>query len=189
MTDRVVPVTDPDRIEGRLLDILRRVDLWLQFAEAKNAALVIVAGGASSAILAFLRGTPDMARPVVIGFTLAETLFLVAIAAAVLSFLPGIGPLRRIGMPDEPPEAGDNLFHYGDLRKYGAEALAEAVAGLYGLEGYDAARHPSHVQLAAQIAINSRITSRKLRLFALAAGFALGGVLMLATALLVRLAG
>jgi hypothetical protein len=179
-----------DPIEGYLRTILDRVDTWLRFAEVKNGGLIAVTATVSTALVGALRNTSDLS-PLVAGlFTLAIVLFLLAMAVGLYSYLPRLRPETvRAGAGRDPAE-GDNLFFYGDLAQHAPEDLARAVARRYGDADAAATTIPAaQLDLAAQIAVNSRITVRKLRLFNVGGALALVAAVAYSMAMITRLVG
>jgi hypothetical protein len=183
-------VAEPDRTESYLRAILDRVDAWLRFAEVKNGGMIALSATVTTALLATLRNMDDLSVAVRVLFTLAIVLFLLSMSVALFSYLPRMQPEKLAGGAAAEPGEADNLYFYGDLAKYTPAGLTEAVARRYAGDGaYDAARYPAHLHLAHQATINSRITARKLRLFNAGGALALGGALVYAVALVVRLLG
>ncbi len=182
-------MSEAPSVDALLRSTLDRVDGWLKFAEAKNLAIVALSGTATAALTGFLRGS-DLQVPVAALITGAEISFLLGLATAMLGFLPqtALGQVlsRPLGKVDHE---SDNLFFYGDLQKYAPAELAAAIARRYaGAADYDPGAQPLHLDLAAQITANARITVRKLRAFTYAARLVLLGVLLVGSGLLVRLA-
>lgn len=103
-----------------------------------------------------------MSPILIAGLLLTVLLLVVSLAIALVSFLPRIDPSKLTSRKAGQPQAGDNLYFFGDLQKYQADELAEAVARRYGaIHDYDASHHPGLIDLAGQIISNSRITVLK----------------------------
>ncbi len=146
-------------MEARLVTILQMVNGWLQYAEAKNAGLVALTAVGTSGVLAYLASERAISRLLLVGLLSTGLLLVMSLVTALISFLPRTDAAKLTTKNDEAPQAEDNLYFYGDLRKYRPEQLAEAIARFYdGIQDYDASRHRSHVDLASQIINNSRIT-------------------------------
>ncbi len=157
------------RVEAQLLTILTLVNDWLQFAEAKNGGIIALVGVATAGILAYTASEDDVAGLLRFGLIAAMFFLVASLVVALLAFLPRTNPAELPPKDGEMPSDGDNLYFFGDLRKYRPEQLAAAVATLYeGIQHYDPARHRSHTDLASQIIYNSRITTIKNDRFRLA---------------------
>ena len=192
--DGVVPTDDAlavrmawaDPIWQTLTDIRDLVNDWLKYAEAKNGAIVGLASAAAAVALAALTDRAGDPWPVTLGLGLAEICLVLSLLVGLGSFLPQTNLGRLLaGRPRDPTDE-DNLFFYGDLAKYAPRPLAEAVARRYvGDKPGVAPVGDGHIDLAAQIVTNSRITLAKLRLFTYAVGLFTLAVLVLAIALVV----
>ncbi|HEX5498501.1 MAG TPA: Pycsar system effector family protein, partial [Thermomicrobiales bacterium] len=155
-----------DATESRLLELLKLVNDWLKFAEAKNVGIVGLASGGMSVLVVALGRLEEA------GLTPVSSLFIgagvaclaVSLLIGVSSFFPATAMPRWTRMRMEPPRADDNLFFFGHAAKYDPTSLVIAVARRYD-------RTPDPVvcdvqaDLAAQLIVNARITMQKLRLF------------------------
>ncbi|HEU0113858.1 MAG TPA: Pycsar system effector family protein [Thermomicrobiales bacterium] len=168
-----------DATESRLLELLKLVNDWLKFAEAKNVGIVGLASGAMSVLLVALGFLREA------GLTLVSSLFVGAGAAClavslligVYSFFPATAMPRWMRMRLEPPRADDNLYFFGHAAKYDPTSLAVAVARRYERTP-DPVVGALHTDLAAQLIVNARITMQKLRLFRWSVGFFGAGVVL-----------
>ncbi len=164
-------------VEARLLGILGMVNDWLHFAEAKNAGVVALAAVGASAILTYLAGESDVPDLLFTGLLVTTLLLALALAVALRSFLPRTDPVKLMPKGTKADQSTDNLYFYGDLRRYRPEQLAEAVARTYGgWRDYDAARFRSHTDLGRQIVVNSQITHVKNEHFRVATWFVLASL-------------
>ncbi len=181
-------MSDISSVETQLRSTLDRVDGWLKFAEAKNLAIIALSGSATAALIGFLRGS-DLGVITATVITAAEISFLLGLATALLGFMPRTAVLDVLARrPMDPDPDADNLLFYGDLQKYAPQALAETIARRYASnDAYRAREHPLHLDVAAQIVANARITVRKLRAFTIAARFVLLGVMLVMVGLITRL--
>jgi pycsar effector protein len=168
-----------DATESRLLELLKLVNDWLKFAEAKNVGIVGLASGAMSVLLVALGFLREA------GLTLIPSLFIAAGAAClaislligVYSFFPATAMPQWMRMRLDPPHADDNLYFFGHAAKYDPAALAVAVARRYD-RAAEPIVHELHTDLAAQLIVNARITLQKLRLFRWSVLFFGAGVLL-----------
>ena len=88
------------------------------------------------------------------------------------------------------PSDTDNLYFYGDLAHHSPEQLARAVARRYGdAPGATGTVPAAQLDLAAQIAVNSRLTVRKLRLFNVGGALALVAAIAYSLAMITRMMG
>lgn len=167
-----------------LVDIRDLVNDWLKYAETKNGAIVGLASAAAAVALTSLADRDTEPWPVVLGLGLASGCLVLSLLVGLGSFLPQTKFTRLLAGRSIDPAAEDNLFYYGHLAKYTPRSLAEAVARRYAGDESDAApvRDP-HLDLAAQIVTNARITLWKLRLFTYAVALFALAVLALAAAL------
>ena len=167
-----------------LLDIRTLVNDWLKYAETKNGAIVGLASAAAAVALAALSDRASDPWPVTLGLALAVACLVLSLLVGLASFLPQTNFTRVLAGRPGAPAAEDNLFFYGHLAKYAPRPLAEAVARRY--VGDNPGVGPvsdGHVDLAAQIATNARITLWKLRLFTVAVALFALAVLAFAAAL------
>lgn len=173
-----------DDIEARLLDVLKQVNDWLKFAEAKNVGVVGLASGAIAVLLTFIIGAQAIPSEAGLALVVGGVCLALSLLVGLLSFLPQTNLERLVTGRRGKPEATDNLFYYGHLAKYAPRHLAEALARRYaGAKPDDLGE--VHADLAEQTITNARITLRKLRLFSLAVVLFVVGVLASAIGVLV----
>jgi len=180
----------PDEVESHLLTIFDIVTGWLKFAETKAAVLVALTGTATSGLGYIIsQAYADVPTPLGVGLLATELCLVGSLAVALLSFLPQTELARFLTKSEETPTGDDNLYYFGHLYKYAPRHLAERIALLYaGEQHYDATRHRSHVDLAAQIIANSRITITKFRLFTIASSLlAVAGLVLLVSLIVTAL--
>src|SRR5690242_12130596 len=105
------PPPDPNcsSVRDSLWRTLALVNEWLKFAEAKNGAATILAGGALGAIAQVWSNCHVLLQ---VGFGCAAVFLVLAIAVALISFLPAlIGVLPETSLNHNE----GNLVYYGDL--------------------------------------------------------------------------
>lgn len=160
--------TELDPVEKRLQGLLVMVNDWLKFAEAKNAGLVgLSAAGVGLGLSTLARIDGTILR---VGLAVGEVLLVLSLLVGLGSFFPRTSLARVLTKKPRSPRDDDNLYFYAHLAKYAPRDLAVLVASAYARAdpaGAEPAR--SHVDLAAQVVVNSRITMAKLELFAIAA--------------------
>lgn len=179
-----------DPLWATLVEILHQVNDWLKYAEAKNAAVIGLASASAAGALAYLNERADQSWPVTLGLVLAEVCLVLSLLMGLASFLPQTNLAARLSGAPGQPTAEDNLFFYGHLARYAPRLLAETMARRYTLiGGHPAPVREPHIDLAAQIVTNSRITLSKLRLFSYAVAlFALAVLVFTATLVVSALA-
>lgn len=178
-----------DPTESRLLELLKLVNDWLKFAEAKNVGIVGLASGGLSVLLVavgLLREagfTQFSAGLVVVGALLLSLSLLIG----VWSFFPATALPDWMRMHLGDPDPDDNLYFFGHAAKYDPAALARALATRYDRVP-EPLLHELHTDLAAQLIVNARITMQKLRLFRWSVFCFGAGVLVSGVALLLVVA-
>lgn len=148
-------------MEDRLRFILSGVNDWLNFAEAKNGALL----AANSALIFSALGLADGKAFVSdwIGYYFYSSLLLASVSGLIclISFLPHIEiPVLK---SRSPSDESSNLLFYGDICDHDTSSYVSALCSRYGfaLDDVDAFEK----ELAEQIVVNSRIAVRKYRMF------------------------
>jgi hypothetical protein len=151
-------------MEDRLHRILKSVDEWLRFAEAKNGALIVANGAIVFGALKALEA-PRALPPWVLLYVYAATAVIsLAGVIALLSFLPET-TLSWLGSTKRPaPE--DNLLFYGHAASYDPRGYLEALYERAQLRPTSVS--PLEEDYAEQIIVNSRIALRKFGLFTIA---------------------
>jgi hypothetical protein len=162
-------------------DLLARVNEWLRFAEGKNGALLGLTSGATLALVATLSARQGDGWLLRSGLAVATALVALSLLLTLASFLPRLDLSHLLGTAPVDPAPDANLLYYGHVAVYSPHDLATAVAHRY-CDGAPVGH--LHLDLAAQVITNSRITVGKLRLFAWAVRFfGAGFVVLVATAL------
>ena len=178
-----------DPTETRLLDLLKLVNDWLKFAEAKNVGIVGLASGGLSVLLVavgLLReaGFTGLSA----GLVVAGALLLAAsLLVGVWSFFPATALPDWMRAHLDAPDPDDNLYFFGHVAKYDPATLAVAIATRYDRVP-EPVLHEVHTDLAAQLIVNARIAMQKLRLFRWSVFCFGAGVLVSGVALLLAVA-
>jgi hypothetical protein len=144
---------------------LQRVIDFLKYAEAKNGALLTVASAWVLAIISLL--SIDKPLPSGIGtiFSVTLPLFIGAGVLALLSFFPRIDLPWFLGGRRAGPHP-KNLLFFGDIASMTTSEYEQAARERYSPSGEQRVTDDYIHDLLVQIAVNSQITCRKLRLFA-----------------------
>lgn len=139
---------------GRVLDMLR-------FAEAKNAALLAFASAWIVGIVNLLSSGKTLPPGYEGVCRVALPLFIVAATVAIASLLP---KLQTSTFTGDPKGQFQNLLYFGDIADMTVDGFRDDVRAAYRQTG-DAPTDAYLRDLEAQIAINSKITRRKHRMF------------------------
>jgi hypothetical protein len=160
-----------DEVVGKLLVIFQNVNEWLKFAEAKNAALLAFSGAGMTATLTVLATGQNVPKSIQVGILLSTISLGVCTLICAMSFLPKTDLEKLLWARNRPSNrlapqpATDNLYFYGDLRKYGNSELLEALARNYCNVRIASPYEREYLDLATQILINSDIAFSKLIFF------------------------
>ena len=173
-------------LEIRLIYIFGNVNEWLKFAEAKNAGLFAFAGAAVFGLLSFKTSSANLYDAWKAGINISVVFLLGAAAVSLCSFFPQTVRARtkssqqkrllryirrtRVLLKNKRYRSDrNNLLFYVELGRYNARRLICAVGRKYvGCEQEIALASKFHLDLANQIVINSRISTRKNYLFKVA---------------------
>ncbi len=152
-------------LDERLFRLLQLVNDWLKFAEAKNVGMV----GLASAALGFLLGyvasnVGNFSFLSGVAIALGSLALILALLANLTSFLPQTDTERALAARLPSSRDTDNLYYYGHVARHHPRSLVEAIARRH-LGGDADPIDDGHLDLAAQIITNGRITLRKLRIF------------------------
>jgi hypothetical protein len=162
-------------VDTRLLDklvfIFQNVNEWLKFAEAKNAALLAFSGAGMTATLTVLATGQNVPKSIQVGLLLSTISLGVCTLTCAMSFLPktDLEKLlwvrnRSSGRPTPQPST-DNLYFYGDLRKYNDATLLDELNRSYFNSALSNYYVKEYSDLVNQILINSDIAFSKLTFF------------------------
>lgn len=163
---------------------LDRTNQWLSFAEAKNAALIVL----DTAIIGFIvklfldaiLKTYDYSislnfsiKPVHV-FSLLLIIFLFSLLISIASFLPNLSSEKTKTKSDNMVETY-NLLFFGDLAKFNStDDYIRYVCRKYSFSD-NYIEHPLIIDYANEILINSKIAVRKYQLFRKAVYFSIVG--------------
>lgn len=165
-------------LECKLITLLEMVNGWLKFAEAKNAGLIALSGAGIAAILNLLSSSSNVSVAWMIGLFAGVALLCVGCLISLISFLPKTNVTGVLAPDKGEPTDTDNLYFFGHLCKYTPEQMIESITRLYFPNSNQVTfLNKNHHDIAAQVIVNSRITSYKLRLFSIATFFVFAGVL------------
>jgi hypothetical protein len=155
-TDLVKASEELATVVGAQAENFERVNGFLQFAEAKNGAGLVVAAGLAAMVYDQAHAGSDIAT-----WPLLEVLiFLMAALIYAVSFLPRLQPTKILG---GSPSTEKNLLYFGHIAEIPSlEFASKFRAGYFenakfGETFYD--------DLSTQVSVNSRICLRKMKLF------------------------
>jgi hypothetical protein len=161
-----------DALSEKLYVIFQNVNDWLKFAEAKNAVLVAFAGTGMTATLTLLATVQNMPNSLRFGLLVATALLCACSFICTLSFLPKTNLEKLLWLKNNSfqamkPQADDNLYYFGHLRKYDTITLLDSLNQYYlnNSSPLNSSYSKEAQDLAAQIVINSSIAFRKYQLF------------------------
>ncbi len=165
-----------ESFERVLTSCLARVVDFLKFAEAKNAALLTFASAWILASVNLLNGSNALTVQWRFGFTIALPLFAIAALLGLYSFLPKT-LLNRF---HRDPEQAKALLYFGDAATFAPAAYKERIRERYYPPENESVTRNYLDDLSIQIAVNSQITTRKLKIFNIGAMFVVVALLILA---------
>jgi Family of unknown function (DUF5706) len=142
-------------------NLVRVVD-FLKFAETKNAALLTFCSAWLLGIGNLLSSGKRIPFFVDSGFRLSFIFFALGALFAIVSFLPKLS----IGGFTKSPSAHSNMLFFGDIAAMPTEKFAHDSIVRYRPEEDRSCSDEYIADLSMQIAVNSRIVLRKMRLFA-----------------------
>ncbi|PKL58854.1 MAG: hypothetical protein CVV34_00705 [Methanomicrobiales archaeon HGW-Methanomicrobiales-5] len=160
-------------MDDKLKSIFANVNEWLKFAEAKNAVLVALDGGAVLGVLGLLKEQTKLPEWVTIYLWLFVIFNTIALTIALFSFLPQT-KIPYFWMRSEP-DSNDNLLFYGHIKKYDVTQYLSALYINDGQHHNDFSK--MEIDYANQIIVNSQIADRKYNYFRVALWFTISAIL------------
>jgi hypothetical protein len=154
-----------DRAYGVMNDVLSTVHGQLQFAEAKNGALLAVNLAVVVGIATIFDDMKELPLAVIVCLSMVMVGLAIAAFTALWSFLPVHGVARH-QYSKGTEGGGANLFYWGEIARFTPKHYAEELLKALGI-----AEPPSRIELdlADQIVINAGIAERKFKVFNTAA--------------------
>jgi hypothetical protein len=166
-----------EAFEKVLSSTLSRIIDFLKFAEAKNAALLTFASAWIIGSVNFLTRSSALSADWRAAFTVALPFFAGAAQIAILSFLPKM----HLSNFHQDPMQAKALLYFADAATFSTSAYKERFRErYYPPEGETSTRNYLD-DLAIQVAVNSQITTRKLKFFNVGACAVLVALAVLAT--------
>ena len=153
-----------ESFEKILISDLQRVVEFLKYAEAKNGALLTFASAWVLAIVSILSNEKLSPPTLSTVFAIVLPMFMVAGALSMFSFFPQVDLPRFLGGKPAGPHP-KNLLFFGDIASMTVAEFKNAVRERYFPTAARALTEAYLDDISVQIAVNSQITARKLRLF------------------------
>jgi hypothetical protein len=160
--------TDLTAVVAAQVENFERVNGFLQFAEAKNGAGLVVAAGFAAMVYDQAHVGNDFET-----WPLLEVLlFLVAALIYAVSFLPRLQPINILC---ERPSVEKNLLFFGHVAEIPTSEFAKKFRAGY----FKSSRvgEAFYEDLSTQVSVNSRICLRKMKLFKVGSIFVSVGAL------------
>lgn len=171
---------DFEAVPAELRWLYERVTIWLQFADAKNGALIALSIAICAVLMRTMASAQGGATEIPLAFKISLCLSSLSALIAVLSFLPVLSnpdPQHR-----EVVSIDDNLYFFYDIATYDAKSFLAALSELHGTP---VPRTDFPAALADQIVANARIVVRKLEFFRSSAVCLMGAVVMMVVPLVI----
>lgn len=140
---------------------LARVVDFIKFAETKNAALLTFCSAWILASMNLISSGKSVPQFVTSGLKLALPFFTIAACISIASFIPKLS-IREVLKSKEP---GNNLLYFGDVAQTPIDDFRRRTRERYAPTGDRSITDEYMDDLSVQIAVNSRIAARKMRLF------------------------
>ena len=145
-----------------LKDTLSKVNDWIKFAEAKNAANVAFCSAGIFAITRMIFSTESLHTLLLTYMCIVVFILVVSSALSLLSFIPQLKtPWVHIGNRDND----DNVLYFGHACKYSASTYLDKI---YCGKSENAESYNLELLYAGQIVINSRVALVKFKQFDIA---------------------
>jgi Family of unknown function (DUF5706) len=152
-----------------LESILRMVNEWLRYAEAKNGAALAFNTAAISVVLS-ANGSTILPNWYYLSVLIS---CVISLGFGLISFLPSLSTTRNIKRQiaikggNEP-----NLIYFGEIAGLSLDSFRDRVCAKFKIASEDV----FFAELTQQIYVNSVIAKRKFKLFSVAAFFAVFGL-------------
>lgn len=183
-----------DEVSTKLIVIFQNVNEWLKFAEAKNGILLAFSGAGLTATITLLATDKNIPNSLKLALLLATFLLCICALICSLSFIPQTDLKRLLWLQTRPskksvpqPQDTDNLYYFGDLRKYNAKELIEAINNQYFEGKITPLYKKEYEDIAGQITINSSIAFSKYQIFKYAVYVLILAILVIPVSVMVSL--
>jgi len=153
-----------------LKDTLAKVNEWIKFAEAENAANIAFC---SASVFAITRtvSTSDGINSFIAGYLAFVVLFLmIALLISLMSFVPKLQPPW---LHINERKKDDNFLFFGHACKYNASSYLDLA---YSGKKHKSENYDIEVAYSSQIVINSKIAHIKFKQFEIAIWFTVAAI-------------
>lgn len=164
-----------DAAEKALSSTLSRTVDFLKFAETKNAALLTFSSAWMLALANFAANDRITDRWSQIAVTIALLLFALAALVALYSFLPQLRLDRFFLRPDR----SGSLLYFADIAEFEPATFIERFRHRYANGPQQGMSDAYLDDLAVQVAVNSRITRAKFKVFNIGATIVMAAIMVL----------
>ncbi|EMK6556915.1 hypothetical protein B4939_13015 [Vibrio cholerae] len=154
-----------------LKDTLSKVNDWIKFAEAKNAANVAFCSASIWALLRMIGSGDNIVGAFLIYIYVCVAMLSIGLCLSFVSFIPKLSS-PWISLPEK--HENDNLLFFGAACKYSGESYLKKLydGKIEKIENYALER-----MYAEQIVINSKVAWIKFKQFDIAIAFTLSAIL------------
>ena len=162
-----------------LKDTLARVNDWVKFGEAKNAANIAFCSAGSFMFIRMLVSNSDINLVFTSYTVFSIALLSISFLISLISFVPKLkAPWVKLGKREEK----DNLLYFGDAHKYSA---SQYLSKLYLGRPNESKAYELEEAYAHQIVVNSKIAYIKFKQFDTAIWFTISAIVTPLGALLI----
>lgn len=161
-----------DETTEKLTKIFQIINDWLKFAEAKNAVLLTFSSAGITSVITYLSAASNPPNSLKIGLILTASFLCISSLICSISFLPKTSIEYVLWLQSKPSKASaknlkdtDNLYFFGDLKKYTALELLNTMNNAYFTPPITQPYKKEYLDIANQIVINSQITMLKFQFF------------------------
>ncbi|OEE42452.1 Pycsar system effector family protein [Vibrio ordalii] len=154
-----------------LKDTLSKVNDWVKYAEAKNAANIAFCSASIWGIFRVMSSSQNLDSYIHAYLMMSISLLAIGLCISFISFIPKLNtPWFKV----PKREKGENLLYFGVARKYSAKSYVEE---LYDGQPENSDNYKVDLMYADQIIINSKVAWAKFKQFDFAVVFTLSAIL------------
>lgn len=154
-----------------LRDTLSKVNDWVKYAEAKNAANIAFSSASIFGVSRIMLSKPDLSDYIHYYSYLIISLLALSLVLSLISFIPKLKtPWINIGNCEE----NDNLLYFGHACKYSGSKYLDK---LYLGNAANSKNYEVELMYSNQIVINSKVAYTKFGLFDLAIKFSISAII------------
>ena len=155
---------------------LEKVSSWLQFAEAKNAAMIAFIVAMLAVIYSFFTN--------IVMLVILSIVYVIALIISILSMFSKED--MKVDIKDGVyDEENDNYFYWKHIAKYTKTDYVDRVCKQFFQDSRDEAVGKQEIMLAEEIITNARIAKYKYKMFGLATKVVIVGTVIIPVCLIV----